>query len=417
MRLMMKVIGSFLLATTVYAGHELDNGVENYLADNSHAWFTGTRTVNYCYLMGENFGVGAAVVEREIEASVATWRDYFEIKGLPVDNEIEKNEMGGKTVERGYATQFRLQACDGRQDLTFYFGSNSAETLPFRENQKKSLALAEMTQFDEASGWGRGFIWVSPTGHISEGYPNWSVSPLLRSILLHELGHVYGARHAKGTIMSEQLSDGIRLVSLGSRSEALKARLIRIDGSFELTKGVKESLDLEGADEEVYGAPLLAQGCRWIMERECKGAIRTHAQAPHGIRVSPTLPHPEVLYTLEDDLGRIDLKIRVDVRVASLDRGWQLVRLIFGWSPSMGAFAFRNVASSASEAVVGTATNEKGRSLSFIVARNLTNEVTLNAQGMPHWVSSRLAIMGYGDSEPNRVVFASDADAGFEYDY
>jgi len=223
--------------SSVWAGHEVDNGTDDRgLADRA-AWFLGDdRSIRVCYEVSSNFGPNDIFYERTIREAFDVWFAYIVAKKV--------NGEPGKELNLPLQIQM-MPACDGSEDLKFYFGGNNPEIERYRAQHEGPLAFAAKTTYDIRKRWGKGFIWVTPSKSIrpTDGYPNWSNPRNFKAILLHEIGHVLGCEHMKGTIMSSNLSAFIE-----GRNEGIDSPidLAGIDGERELVLCHDCSLDLAG---------------------------------------------------------------------------------------------------------------------------------------------------------------------------
>lgn len=175
-------------------GAESSGGTDNLNPAHGAAWFLGAHnTIKYCYSVAEGFGVDGLDLEQSIEAAFRKWGDYIIKKQV---------SWGGVT----FATKLKLQRCDGTEDLKFYFGTQDNKTRVAVKALGYPVAFAAMTSFDFHRNWGKGYVWISAHGSLGNGYPDWKLADSRDSVLLHEIGHIFGCGHVNGTVMSFDLA-------------------------------------------------------------------------------------------------------------------------------------------------------------------------------------------------------------------
>jgi hypothetical protein len=216
------VSGVILMGAIAHAGNGAGSsgGGDNINDDSGAAWFLGSdRLIRACFELGSGFGVSGDSAKREIEGAFAAWRDYIDRK-LP---------RGGLTHGNRFpslATQVVVSnRCVGNEDLVFYFGITNEEIRLAKAKYDNPTAFAFRRSYDPKKRWGQGWVWFAPPASVfpKEGFPDWSpqgsgiVTPetgpqpwVLRTMLMHEVGHVLGNSHVPGTIMSERISEYMR---------------------------------------------------------------------------------------------------------------------------------------------------------------------------------------------------------------
>jgi hypothetical protein len=193
----------FSVSALASGGSVVGNPTDNFPLDHDSAWFLGPqREIKVCYRLSPRFGAAPGQVEEAIRSAFRTWHEYMDERQV---SQLFVQQYPGM----GFAFRFRLHShCDGREDLRFELGSTGPEVEAQKARLLKPMAFAQRETYDAKAGWGRGFIWIAPEGSVepSSGFPRWAESGLLAKIVLHELGHVYGCPHVRGTIMDEYLS-------------------------------------------------------------------------------------------------------------------------------------------------------------------------------------------------------------------
>lgn len=225
-----------LAAHTALGASGARNGADNPSADHGAAWFVGDRAIKYCLEAAGDFGATDAELAAEIEFSFVKWRQYLG----------ERQQAVNADPTRGAGPQLvfnsrRLAACDGSQDLAFFFAVQNelvGKYLPFFD---RPTAFAQRTSYDTSTMWGSGFIWVAPSRYVEpdyredgwNGFPDWQVPASRKAVLLHELGHVLGIGHVDGTIMDERfnLRMKVQLAGAGSIFSDQNDGILRIEMS------------------------------------------------------------------------------------------------------------------------------------------------------------------------------------------
>lgn len=160
------------------------------------AWFYGTEPVKTCYNHLESFGVAEKAAADALKSAVATWQKYFR----------EKQISGGKEA-RAVNTNFQLLGkCKGDEDLVIHFGTGpifgNMRDLKIAEGLHNPVAYVNKTHLAKDSAWSKGYVRFVPRAYYSlENFPDWSVPDSLKTMLVHELGHVLGFVHEPNSIM------------------------------------------------------------------------------------------------------------------------------------------------------------------------------------------------------------------------
>jgi hypothetical protein len=205
-------------------GHDKGNGSElGSERIGSVSWFSGTRTVLYCLDIAKGFPVDRATLEKKINVVIEQWVELIRTS----------DRYYFKAILKDLALDYQLiPSCGFGEDIKFYFGSSSAEVETARKGYRNPVAVAQQTELDKGTARSKGFIWLAPHGSLTKAgretnptstdvFPNWQKDHQLHAILLHEIGHVFGADHIAGTIMSKWISFLIREESIQAKSHQL----------------------------------------------------------------------------------------------------------------------------------------------------------------------------------------------------
>jgi hypothetical protein len=187
-------------SVSVQADGTITSGGGYIYGYETNPWFLGNvDTVKYCIDMDEDhFGISRAKAEESIERAVALWKKSF--KGATFENHRE--EPAGTLV---IGTQdFEQVSCDeGPVDIRFQLGKLTTEQRKIIKNPRQYVGVTVQEQYDEEQMRGRGFIYIAPeTGDLrpdaddlANNFWRYDDQILLDSVLLHELGHVFGLSH------------------------------------------------------------------------------------------------------------------------------------------------------------------------------------------------------------------------------
>jgi len=205
-----------------YAGGISSTGGENHASSDGAAWFIGEKPVRYCIELNASFGVSKSEAAIQISNVFSAWRDYIAKKGLNSENRFDTDSDIDKSFKLGKIAMntSQMDACDGSEDLKFYFGVDSEEVRRYIKTFTEPVAFAQRTKFDEERGWGKGFIWVQMPGIGRIKDDVWKKPFLLYGVLLHEVGHVLGNSHIGNTIMDESVPALAGEGGIGKNDEA-----------------------------------------------------------------------------------------------------------------------------------------------------------------------------------------------------
>jgi hypothetical protein len=182
----------------------MGNGTDNFSGAFGAAWFTGEmRIVSYCLESDPNFGRSLNQIRTDIQSSWKKWLDYIAFKKLYSSFDTEKLKFPTTIVE---------QSCNGLEDIHFYFGTETTQISKIKAQYQQPSAISQRESYDSKAGWGKGWIWFSLPGAVDKPaqFPDWTIDNTFQSILLHEIGHVFGNVHINGTIMDRELSQKLK---------------------------------------------------------------------------------------------------------------------------------------------------------------------------------------------------------------
>lgn len=272
------------------AGGDSSGGVDDFDPNADAAWFlsvSGHSRVRTCLQMGSGFRASKEQLQLAVEGAYRTWRNYMQSKHL--------DEMAAEQV---LVPEF-TDDCD-HSDLKIYFGATDAVVDRAKQKYHSPLAFAHLESYDSNTHWGKGFIWIAPSGSIRDTYPDWNAPHNLAGILLHEVGHVLGNEHVPGTIMNSDLA-----LTIAQANDAERATLETIDHRRDLwscgrcADSFESSWSIPSTNDWAF--PIL-------VGREAAGTtgykkLVKNEDAEARIR-------PSGILTLKDDLGTYKFKIQ-----------------------------------------------------------------------------------------------------------
>lgn len=135
-------------------------------------------------------------MEDIIKKSISQWKDYVASK------QVSQNWPRSRPFLN--FNYFLKRKCDGREDMTFYFGVKNPKVEKSLRPYHNPKAVSTLESYDDKTGRGKGFIWFDQNFPIQS---MWSQATQVLILMMHELGHVYGCEHVGGTIMREDLVD------------------------------------------------------------------------------------------------------------------------------------------------------------------------------------------------------------------
>ena len=216
-----------LLASTEFygAGHpsggkkggDSSGGTDLVDQSDGSAWFLGTQAINYCVVTSNDFGISNDAAKASLTKALQIWKKYiltnrlgYAVGTSPIPGEKPSVEF---LVPKTLALKYVEQACDGKEDLKFYFGGTNPEIETAKLKRVNPTGFVSRSSYDLNNTWSKGFLWIAPGFSVEpeNRFPDWNKNNNLIGQLLHELGHTYGNPHVPGTIMDpESLIQSIR---------------------------------------------------------------------------------------------------------------------------------------------------------------------------------------------------------------
>jgi hypothetical protein len=189
-----------VVTTASYAGSRSSGGADAAFPDSGAAWFLestdGTpRDISVCF-EGDLTAYGDGP-QASLNEAFNSWQHYI------------MQRAGRRLRPQGFLPSFGLNfligPCDNA-DLTIKLGGESEEINQIRGHFERPISFAYRQTYDLEKGWGKGFIWIAaPSQTDPEVHPDLRQKGILRMLIKHEVGHVFGIGHIENTIMDQQI--------------------------------------------------------------------------------------------------------------------------------------------------------------------------------------------------------------------
>ncbi len=230
------------------------SGGGQILRDSSNPWFLeNTTSVDYCIDIDEqNFGLSSTEASKEVAAAIADWVKLF---NLSEDDYYAAGELEPYGQLRVGTQTFNQHDCSENIDfdLRFQMGRLTASQSLTFQNPKDFVGIALRTDYQKENLRGKGFIYLAPVAgplvpDIDIHPQAWAIydSLVLKMVLRHEIGHIFGITHEIDTIMDQQLPEFlVREKLLQQLSRDSQRNLINKRNIFRLL-GYNGDLEVEG---------------------------------------------------------------------------------------------------------------------------------------------------------------------------
>ncbi|MBL7671459.1 MAG: hypothetical protein JNM39_13320 [Bdellovibrionaceae bacterium] len=184
-----------LFSLNSYSGGVVSNGADHL--KKAQTWFLGNAAISACIERGSDYVLSQKEVTEIVQQSFAQWKLYVESKQLK--DAWPKNQP---------FLNFNLKlkpSCQGNESITFFFGVKNARVTESLKNYSDPMGFVNLESFDRTKGLGKGFMWIDNIDKDHKSFL-WNEYQQILSLVVHEVGHIYGCDHVGGTIMREDIA-------------------------------------------------------------------------------------------------------------------------------------------------------------------------------------------------------------------
>ena len=205
----------FITISNSFAGGWTSGGGKNIYSDFDNPWFLGDNPIEYCIQQSSDFPLSTQVVRELITESFEEWKAIFIKYGLYKSNlpgEFFDHKKRSITLD-----SIEVSKCTNpAQQIIFKVGVVDNTMIDyFKSNTKQVVGLAIRKTYNHKSFKNGGIIWIAPKNWIGEysangvelkEFPIWNTKEQVKSILLHELAHIFGVPHIPSNkVLSEAI--------------------------------------------------------------------------------------------------------------------------------------------------------------------------------------------------------------------
>ncbi len=189
------------------SGWSGNGGDSHHLQDN--IWYLGEKKVSYCVKVGENSAINKFEASKIIRESFLEWKNFFNKysmlnKALKA-NRRRKNLSFPDGVSRAMTSNFTEVACEelkmktNGEELVFLIGKSNALIDIYKDlATENAYGLALRKGYNHLTYRNSGFVWTSPEIKSRD---------VVKHVILHEIGHIFGMKHDSVHVMDEDLVD------------------------------------------------------------------------------------------------------------------------------------------------------------------------------------------------------------------
>ncbi|OUR94838.1 hypothetical protein A9Q84_17160 [Halobacteriovorax marinus] len=237
---------NFDLGTLFRSGWSGNGGDSHHLQDN--IWYLGEKTVSYCVKVGADSIVNKYEASKMIRESFTEWKSFFN-KYSMLEKPLKANRRRANLafpdgLKRSMTSNFKEVSCNELkkskkgEELVFLIGKSNALIDLYKDlATENAYGLALRKGYNHTTYRNSGFVWTSPEIKDVE---------VLKHVVLHEIGHVFGMKHDSVHVMDEDLVDFLEAKRKHSKanlgvieSKSWKYRLVEGQNNLLSKKGKK----------------------------------------------------------------------------------------------------------------------------------------------------------------------------------
>jgi hypothetical protein len=189
-------------------GGVIDGNGGELIVTERNPWFTGTEDVLYCIISSDDFSPNRAQISEIIKNVFATWKTVF--SKINHSDSSPEHRTSNEFERYNLSINFKETDCGRSPPLVFKLGVRDEEVkLALQFSAVNTIGFSRRTSYDNSTGRSKGFVWLAPDkgGDRYQGPAGkpmfWSYAAILHNVLSHEIGHLFGIQHTKGSIMDE----------------------------------------------------------------------------------------------------------------------------------------------------------------------------------------------------------------------
>jgi hypothetical protein len=201
----------FDMGTLFRSGWSGNGGDSHHLQDN--IWYLGQKRVSYCVKVGENSIINKYEASKIIKESFSQWKRFFN-KYSMLNRPLKANRRRANLsfpdgINRSMTSNFTEVPCEdlkkstNGEELVFLIGKSNALINLYKDlATENAYGLALRKGYNHSTYRNSGFVWTS--SDIKD-------RSIIKHVVLHEIGHIFGMKHNSVHVMDEDLVDFLEM--------------------------------------------------------------------------------------------------------------------------------------------------------------------------------------------------------------